>query len=312
MEKTRKFTGKIRDNPITALERGNREVMASLWKEYFTELLGMESKSGRFQELERRIKREANFERLYQDWNDLPVPERGFRWYQLLEITKKHKRNTEGLCVRCGECCLRYSPTLMPADLHLFQNNILTWTDVYTLRKGEKVSSPQTGEIFTLPQERIKIRQLPGTRQCQFFRKNPNRCLIYDQRPQKCRDQACWLKEDDHPSQAQTPLNRRQIFGEHPELWELIEAHDQRCAYDRFETAVQELPSGGEEAQKILFDLLHFDHYLRQMLIDDWEVPAAATELLLGRSLRQLLGQLGIKASMTSKGIFQLELANQM
>ncbi|MBW1916877.1 MAG: YkgJ family cysteine cluster protein [Deltaproteobacteria bacterium] len=309
MEKTRKFTGKIRDNPITALERGSCEVMASLWKEYFTELLGMEPKSGRFRELEARIKQEANFQRLYREWNDLRVPERSFRWYQLLEITKKHKRNTEGLCVRCGECCQRHTPTLMSSDLYLFQNNVLTWTDVYTLRKGERVSSPRSGEVFALPEERLKIRHLPGTRQCQFYREEPNRCLIYDQRPQQCRDQACWLKEEEQPARSETPLSRQQLFGDLPELWELIEAHEQRCAYDLFETAVRELPQGGEEVHKTLFDLLHFDHYLRQMLIDDWEVPAAATELLLGRSLSQLLGQLGIKASMTPNGIFQLELA---
>ncbi|OPX20938.1 MAG: hypothetical protein BZ151_01000 [Desulfobacca sp. 4484_104] len=307
MEKTRKFTGKIRDNPIVALERGTCEVMATLWEEYFTELIGMEPKSGRFKELEGRIKREANFERLYQEWNDLTVPERGFRWYQLLEITKKHKRNTEGLCVRCGECCRRHTPTLMLSDLRLFQNNVLSWTDVYTLRTGERVSSPRSGEVFALPEERIKIRTLPGSRQCLFYREEPNRCLIYEQRPQQCQAQACWHTEEERPPQTETPLSRRQLFGDLAELWELIEAHEQRCAYLRFEKAVQEVAQGGVEAQEALFDLLHFDHYLRQMLIDDWEVPALATNLLLGRSLSQLLGQLGIKATMTPDGIFQLE-----
>lgn len=195
MSKKLKFTGKIRDNPIVALERGNREVMDALWKEYFTELVEMDPKSGRFRELAARIKAEAHFDRLYQEWDNLPVSERAFRWYQLLEISKKHKRNTEGLCVRCGECCQRYSPTLLQVDMPLFQENILGWMDVYTLRKGEMVTSPRTGDRFALAEERLKLRKRPGTRQCKFYQAEPSLCLIYERRPQQCRDQACWLQE---------------------------------------------------------------------------------------------------------------------
>ena len=31
----------------------------------------------------------------------------------------------------------------MVGDMHLFQNDILNWTEIYTLRRGEKGTFPQ-------------------------------------------------------------------------------------------------------------------------------------------------------------------------
>ena len=66
-----KFKGKIRDNPLVALERGNREVMLNIWREYLHELLELDPKSGRRQLLINRIEQAGDFDRLYGDWNDL-------------------------------------------------------------------------------------------------------------------------------------------------------------------------------------------------------------------------------------------------
>jgi hypothetical protein len=51
---------------------------------------------------------------------------------------------------------------------------------------------------------------------------------------------------------------------------------------------------------------LHFDHYLRQMLMDDWELTPGAVELLLGRSLAEFLGTLGLNATLTPEGVYSL------
>lgn len=68
---------------------------------------------------------------------------------------------------------------------------------------------------------------------------------------------------------------------------------------------MRELPE--DAAQETLFDMLHFDHYLRQRLIEEWEVPPASAELLLGRPLSRIIRHLGIKAEMTGEGFFHLE-----
>jgi len=65
--------------------------------------------------------------------------------------------------------------------------------------------------------------------------------------------------------------------------------------------------AGQEDGTEPLFDALHFDHYLRQMLLDDWDLTVAATELLLGRPLPDLLKAHGLKATLTPEGVFRLE-----
>ena len=67
-----------------------------------------------------------------------------------------------------------------------------------------------------------------------------------------------------------------------------------------------DLGAGNEAAGDALFEALHFDHYLRQMLIDDWELTPGATEFLLGRPLSEFLETLGLNATLTPEGVFSL------
>lgn len=303
-----KFKGKIRDNPLVALEKGNRDVMLTIWREYLQELLELDPKSGRRQLLINRIEQAAKFDALFGDWNNLPSPERAERWLTLIRTAKSELEEVRTTCLRCGECCEKSSPTLMAADMHLFQDNILHWTEVYTLRRGEKALSPRTGETAPTTAERLKIKEHSGAKYCLFYAANPNRCLIYEQRPQQCREQLCNLSEADRPAAAASDfLDREAIFGQHPELWALINAHEERCAVERLETALAEVSGVDTPASDALFDMLHFDHYLRQMLIQEWEIPPGALDFLLGRPLTQILRQFGLKAEMSPEGVFHLE-----
>jgi Fe-S-cluster containining protein len=302
-----KFKGKIRDNPLVALERGNRDVMLSIWREYLAELLELDPKSGRRQLLINRIEHTGDFDRLYADWNELPTPERAERWLALIRTAKAELQEVQEVCLRCGECCVKSSPTLMAGDMHLFQNDVLSWTEIYTLRRGEMALSPRTGEVVAVEVERLKLKEHSGAGHCLYYVTDPNRCLIYEQRPEQCREQLCNLSEAARPAAAEGFLTREDIFGQHPELWDLISAHEQRCGIDRLAGLLQDLAEDKPEASEALFDLLHFDHYLRQMLLKDWEIPPGALDFLLGRPLTQVIRQFGLKATMTSDGVFQLE-----
>lgn len=302
-----KFTGKIRDNPLVALERGNREVMLNIWREYLSELLELDPKSGRRQILINRIEQAGDFDRLYGDWNDLPGPERGQRWLAMIRAAKAEWQEVQDTCLRCGECCEKSSPTLMAEDLRLFQDDVITWTEVYTLRRGEKGVSPRTGEVEAITAERLKIKEHSGTKHCLYYAQDPNRCLIYDQRPEQCREQLCNLSAAERPPAESGFLSREAIFGPHPELWALISAHEERCAIDRMEAALQDLAGENPAASESLFAMMHFDHYLRQMLLQDWEIPPGALEFLLGRPFTQVIRQFGLKATMTPEGVFQIE-----
>ena len=189
--------------------------------------------------------------------------------------------------------------------MYLFQNDIVHWTEVYTLRRGEKGMSPQTGEVVAIESERLKLKEHSGAKYCLYYATNPNRCLIYEQRPEQCRQQLCNRTETEQPAPTSEFLTREMIFGQHPELWNLISAHEQRCAIDRLESLLLDL---NEENSEALFDMLHFDHYLRQMLLQEWEIPPGALDFLLGRPLTQVLRQFGLKATMTPDGVFKLEM----
>ena len=89
-------------------------------------------------------------------------------------------------------------------------------------------------------------------------------------------------------------------------MWELIQAHQARCDCAEVARHLASLGAGNEAAGDALFEALHFDHYLRQMLVGDWEMTLEATEFLLGRPLSEFLETLGVNATLTPEGVFAL------
>jgi Fe-S-cluster containining protein len=279
--------------------------MASLWQEYLTGTLGVSKKSGRFKVLRQEIENAAGFDQIYRDWNTLSAEERAAAWRALITAAKERLQAVQEICVRCGECCELGSPTLLTPDLALFQKEILSFNEVYTLRAGEQVTDRQ-GKAATLPEERLKIREVPGSRQCWFYLAATQTCRIYEDRPEQCRRQNCWGVPAPPPAVAQL-LNRGHLFEKLPEVWDLIKAHQERGDLPRVAQALADLGAGKEEAGDALFEALHFDHYLRQMLVDDWGLSQAATELLLGRPLTEFLKSHGLTATLTPEGVFHLD-----
>jgi Fe-S-cluster containining protein len=301
----KKFFGKIVEDPWEALAKGPREVMASIWQDYLTEVMGISPKSSRFRILRREIETAAGFDQIFHNWNTLPPESRAVAWQRLVTAVRDKLQARGETCVRCGECCKQGSPTLLTHDLALFHQEVLTWNDVYTLRAGEPVTDRE-GQAAALKEERLKVREVPGSRQCWFYLAATRSCRIYDHRPEQCRRQNCWGEPPRPPAAAQL-LSRRDLLAAVPEVWELVQAHRERCDCAQVARAVAALGAGQEEAADSLFEALHFDHYLRKMLLDDWGLAVAATELLLGRPLPEFLRSHGISAILTPEGVFRLE-----
>lgn len=302
----RKFMGKVHEDPGEALAKGNREVMASVWEEYLSAVLQISAQSGRFKMLRREIEEAAEFKEVYDNWNTLPLPARGAAWRRLMTAAGERHQGAAESCIRCGECCQLGSPTLLTHDLPLFQQEILTRNDIYTLRPGEQVTT-RDGQVEALPEERLKVREIPGSRQCWFFLAANNSCRIYENRPEQCRRQVCWTDPPRPPAVAQL-LTRKHLFEAIPEVWDLISEHQERCDYAKVARALTELRAGLQAAGEVLFEALHFDHYLRQMLINEWDLTPAATELLLGRPVPQFLEAQGVDAILTPEGVFKLKM----
>ncbi|MBM4274158.1 MAG: YkgJ family cysteine cluster protein [Deltaproteobacteria bacterium] len=302
---SKQFMGKLlHADPWETLAKGPREAMASLWEKYLSEVLEASPKSRRVQKLRREIEKAADYSKIFQDWNDLPVEDRARAWKRLIAAAKEREAGLRDACVRCGECCEISSPTLLTADLPLFQREVLTWNEVYTLRAGEQVTGRE-GQPVVLNEERLKVREVPGSRQCWFYLAATGSCRIYEHRPEQCRRQNCW-GEPPPPPLTEELLNRQNLLGQVPEVWELIQAHEARCAASLIVQGLKDLAAGRAEGGDVLFESLHFDHYLRQMLREDWGLSPEAAELLLGRPLPDFLAQHGINAALNPEGVFEL------
>jgi Fe-S-cluster containining protein len=300
----KKFLGKIHGEPWEALAKGPRAALAPIWKDYLAEVLQAAPKSARYRILRREIEAAAGFKEVYESWNSLSPESRAIAWRRLMTASRNQLLERAGTCVRCGECCEKGSPTLLSLDLGLFHRDVLTLKDVYTLRPGEKATTRE-GEVTTLTEERLKVREVPGTRQCWFYLAANQACRIYADRPEQCRRQNCW-GEPPPPTAPEELLQRRHVFAAVPELWDLIQEHQARCDCAEVLRGLAELGAGVDTAGDALFEALHFDHYLRQLLIGDWGLTPGATEFLLGRPLSEFLETLGLNATLTPEGVFSL------
>ncbi|MGB8993024.1 MAG: YkgJ family cysteine cluster protein [Desulfobaccales bacterium] len=301
----KKFFGKIHGEPWEALAKGPREALGAIWNDYLAEVLQISPQSERYKILRREIETAAGFKEVYENWNTLPAESRAIAWRRLMTASRNQLLEQAERCVRCGECCEQGSPTLLAPDLQLFQREILTWNDVYTLRPGEQVTSRE-GQVAPLQAERLKVREVPGSRQCWFYLAATQSCRIYEDRPEQCRRQNCW-GEPPPPPTPEELLQREHLFAGVPEVADLIREHQERCDCTAVAGRLADLGAGREEAGDALFEALHFDHYLRQMLLDDWGLTPEATELMLGRPLTEFLRTLGVKATLTPEGVFRLE-----
>lgn len=299
-----RFTGKIRTDPWEALAHGPKEVMASIWQDYLIDLLGGNLKNERHRLLRQDIEKAAGYADMYRTWNETAPEERAEAWRRLIKTARTKAEASRDGCLRCGECCQNSGPSLLLADLPLLQQEKLTWNQVYTLRAGEE-ETPEQGPPVLLEQERLKIREVPGSRQCSFFQAATRACRIYDHRPEQCRRHICWGEPPPPPAPGEF-LTREHLFAQVPEIRDLIKTHEERCNLLRLRENLDDAAAGREEAGEAVFDALHFDHYLRKMLKDEWGLTKENIELILGRSLTRFLKDLGIQSTLTPEGVFRL------
>jgi Fe-S-cluster containining protein len=300
----KRFTGKIRTDPWESLARGDREVMASIWQDYLEDLLEGSLKHARHRQLRQKIEKEGGFPEAFRAWNSLSPEERAQAWERLVTTARAEIEATRETCLGCGECCLISGPTLLLPDLELLQKEVITWNDLYTLRPGD-LGASREGTPRPLGEERLKIREVPGSQQCTFYLAATQSCRIYDHRPEQCHRQHCW-GEPPPPPAPEEFLTREHLFTQVPEIWELIKAHSERCHLQSLRKNLEEVAAGREEASEALFEALHFDHYLRKMLQEDWGLTPAVTELILGRPVTRFLKDMGFQATLTPEGVFRL------
>jgi Fe-S-cluster containining protein len=176
----------------------------------------------------------------------------------------------------------------------LFENHALSWSHVYTIRKGEKVFSPIENRFLTLNAEMIKIKEIPKTKLCLFFVSNQDRaseCAIYGNRPLQCKAQKCWDTRDIEKTFKKVKLTRKEIIRGHNALVELIDAHDERCKTADFYTAMTDFQENNRSYA--LWDIVAYDMEFRRLITAQLSVQQEEIDFLFGRSFHELLNAYG-------------------
>ncbi len=244
-----------------------------------------------------QIEQTPEFEEASSGWDKMEGPHRFDAWKRLLLAADEACRTILPACVQCGECCRKGSPTLHLEDLVLLQSGKIPWDQLLALRKGEPALSPFDGRPFELSEERIKVREKEGVRECVFLISETDRCSIYADRPLQCRAQACW---DPMPARdaAELPfLLREHIFKGVDLLLEVIGEHETRCGFPALSGAFEELSrsNGGNIAD--VLRLLSYEEHFRQFVSDKFKIPPRNMELLLGRSFSRMAALFGYEVA---------------
>jgi len=235
-------------------------------------------------------------------WNDMDGDERLRSWKRLLEESGKVLEEVLPVCVLCGECCRRGSPTLQLEDLDLLRSGRLPWNQLFTIRRGQPVRSPFKDEIAFLVDERVKVREKPGTQECVFFDHATDRCLVYADRPAQCRAQACWDPSVAEDLARQPYLTRRDVFGDIELIVELIAEHDRRCSFDALKEAFERLEASGGENLDEIVQLLAYEDHFRHFLGEQLKIPPESLDLVFGKSLADLVPLFGFRVEEQADG----------
>jgi Fe-S-cluster containining protein len=249
-----------------------------------------------------QLDRDPEFQTILQKWHRLCGAEKVRDWKRVLELAETHAREILPSCLMCGECCRRGSPTLHVEDLSLLREGKIPWDALYTLRRGEPVHSPFKDELFFLLDERIKLREKPGGRECLFLDGDTQECTIYAERPLQCRAQACWDPKPGEELTAQPYLTRRDIFSEVEILWDLLEEHDRRCAFEKLSAAFKALEETRGQAVDQVLELLAYEDHFRNFVAEKLSIPRSQMELVFGRSFADLVQVFGFRVETEADG----------
>jgi len=259
----------------------------------------------------KRVEVQAGQSPVYQEiagrWDRMDGGERMDSWKRLLEDSEKCVKEVLPACVMCGDCCRRGSPTLHLDDLELLREDKIPWSALTTLRRGEPVRSPFEENLFFLVDERVKLKEKPGTSRCVFLDDDTDRCSIYSIRPLQCRAQACWDPEPAKDLAKQPYLTRRDLFKDVELLLELMTEHDNRCAFGKLKEAFERLEENQGETIDEVLELLAYEDHFRRFLGEKLAIPEDVLDLVFGRSFADLTPLFGFRVDTEEDGTRCLE-----
>jgi Fe-S-cluster containining protein len=259
----------------------------SLWlaeTKTFVERIGIPE---RYDEVVAALEVGKPYRRCFGEWEGMGGRHRRRRWEELCRATERAAYQLRPYCLRCGDCCRAQSPALHAPDLPLIREGVIGRHQLFTLRRGERAYSAQKGTVVVLPQERVKVRQLPSG-SCPFYEADSRACAIYDRRPLECRALKCWEPEA-FGRDTRSPHLRRQDILEGGPLAELVRRHEREIDLALVGRAAE---GGDPQDQAAALKLLPLDEELRRQAVEGCGADPGELEFLFGGALRDLLADL--------------------
>lgn len=208
-------------------------------------------------------------------------------------------------CRRCGTCCLKGGPVLHRADLALVRQGHLPLRDLMTICPGEPVHDNVRSRIRHTDRDLIKIKSHSGSSACRYYNAVQCACTIYDRRPVQCRALKCWDTAAIEDLYDQDRLSRKDLLGEIPGLWDLVDTHMRRCDHQanvRRAKQIHAAAEGWQAAEQALLESIRFDQSLRDLIHAQGRPDPALLPFLLGRPLIQRLIPLRLKLDRRADG----------
>ncbi|MBW2107406.1 MAG: YkgJ family cysteine cluster protein [Deltaproteobacteria bacterium] len=207
-------------------------------------------------------------------------------------------------CLRCGTCCKKGGPALHHEDRVLFDQGLLSWAQVYTLRRGEMVRDLDD-RLVPLDQEIIKIKGRDRAWTCLFYEDAHKKCRIYPSRPVECAALKCWDPRPLREAMKRPYLKRLDLLGRNSPLAQVVRAHEGRCSYQAIEGVVKHLesPDACKAANHIL-ELVSYDDFVRSFVIKRLNMDSGATDFLFGRALRVTIRTFGLQVKQEGDTLF--------
>lgn len=213
----------------------------------------------------------------------------------------------EPQCSCCGTCCRKGGPALHQQDGRLLQDGVLRAQDLCSFRAGELVRDTGEGHVVPLPQELVKIAAPRSARPddwtCRFLT-TQNTCFLYGRHPAECQALYCQSPEKLMKMNGEARLDRKaacELLAAPPWWAELMEAHEERCGYDKL-TALASILEQDETARREFLESVEYDRVFRDLVIEKKAALAEELDFLFGRPLLRTIIMFGIDARTAPDG----------
>lgn len=120
----------------------------------------------------------------------------------------------------------------------------------------------------------------------------------------------CWDTQDIEALYDKDRLTRKDLLSGIRGLWELVEAHQTQCDYEKIGYLVKNLNGDQkEESLESLADMLHYDTRIRSLAAGKGRMDAEIAAFLFGQPLTETLGRFGVFVQKQGNG-FNIRLCN--